>query len=131
MTIEVINPEGLHEPPTYSHVAIARGARLVFLAGQVGYGADGKLIGEGDVVAQAEQACRNVATALAAAGAGIADVAKLTIFVVGHRPELLEPILAARAAVFGDHKPASTFLGVEALARPDLLVEVEAVAVLD
>src|SRR5207244_9192054 len=122
MTLELINPEGLHEPPTYSHVAIAQGTKLVFLAGQVGYDADGNLVGEGDPVAQAEQAYRNVATALAGAGASVTDVAKLTIFVVGHRPELIQPIMGARAAVFGEHKPASTYLGVEALARPGLLV---------
>jgi len=131
MTIELINPDGLAEPPSYSHLAIARGSRLVFLAGQVAYDPQRNLVGEGDVVAQAEQAYRNLATALDGAGATVRDVAKLTTFVVGHRPELIDPIMAARAAVFGDHKPASTFLGVEALARPEFLIEVEAVAVLD
>jgi len=130
MTIELMNPHGLHEPPTYHHVAIASGSRIVFLSGQVAFDEDGNLVGE-DVVAQAEQAFRNVATALAAVGASVEQVAKLTTFVVGHRPELIEPIMAARGAVFGEHKPASTYLGVEALARPGLLVEVEAVAVLD
>ena len=104
---------------------------MVFVSGQVGYDADGNLVGEGDVVAQAEQAYRNVATALAGVGAPLEAVAKLTTFVVGHRPELIEPVMTARAAVFGEHTPASTYLGVEALARPGLLVEVEAVAVLD
>jgi enamine deaminase RidA (YjgF/YER057c/UK114 family) len=131
MTIELINPKGLAEPPSYSHLAIARGSRLVFVSGQVAFDPERNLVGEGDVVAQAEQAYRNLATALDGAGASVRDVAKLTTFVVGHRPELIEPIMAAREAVFGDHKPASTFLGVEALARPGLLVEVEAVAVLD
>lgn len=129
MTIELINPEGLSQPPTYSHLAVARGSRIVFVSGQVGFDADGKLVGD-DAVAQAEQAYRNVATALEAVGGTVQDIAKLTIFVVGHRPELIEPMTAARAAVFGDHKPASTFLGVEKLIRPELLVEVEAVAVL-
>lgn len=130
MTVELINPQGLHEPPTYHHVALASGSRIVFLSGQVAFDEDGNLVGE-DVVAQAEQAFRNVATALAAVGASVEQVAKLTTFVVGHRPELIEPIMAARGAVFGEHRPASTYLGVEALARPGLLVEVEAVAVLD
>jgi len=130
VTVELINPQGLHEPPTYHHVALASGSRIVFLSGQVAFDEDGNLVGE-DVVAQAEQAFRNVATALAAVGASVEQVAKLTTFVVGHRPELIEPIMAARGAVFGEHRPASTYLGVEALARPGLLVEVEAVAVLD
>jgi enamine deaminase RidA (YjgF/YER057c/UK114 family) len=131
MALELINPEGLHSPPTYHHVALASGSRVVFVSGQVGFDAQGNLVGEGDVVAQAEQAYRNVATALVSVGASVADVAKLTTFVVGHRPELIEPVMAARGAVFGEHKPASTYLGVEALARPGLLVEVEAIAVLD
>jgi len=130
MTIELINPDGLSTPPTYSHLAVARGSRVVFIAGQVGYDAEGNLVGD-DVVAQAEQAYRNVATAIEALGGSVEDIAKLTIFVVGHRPELIEPMMAARIAVFGDHKPASTYLGVEKLIRPELLVEVEAVAVLD
>ncbi len=130
MTIELINPEGLSQPPTYSHVALASGSRMVFVSGQVGFDAEGNLVGN-DHVSQAEQAYRNVETALAGAGASVTDVVKLTTLVVGHRPELIEPIMSARAAVFGDHRPASTFLGVQALARPGLLVEVEAVAVLD
>jgi enamine deaminase RidA (YjgF/YER057c/UK114 family) len=131
MSIELINPEGLYEPPTYTHLAVARGSRIVYVSGQVGFDSNGKLVGDGDVVTQAEQAYRNVATAVQAVGGSVADIAKLTIFVVGHRPELVEPLTRARAEVFGDHKPASTFLGVERLIRPELLVEVEAVAVLD
>jgi enamine deaminase RidA (YjgF/YER057c/UK114 family) len=131
MTIELTNPEGLYNPPTYSHIAVGRGSRIVFISGQVGFDSDGNLVGEGDVVAQAEQAYRNLATAVEAAGGSIRDILKQTIYVVGHRPELLEPLMGARAAVFGDHKPASTYVGVQALARPGLLVEVEAVAVLD
>jgi enamine deaminase RidA (YjgF/YER057c/UK114 family) len=130
MTLELINPEGLSQPTVYSHLAVARGSRIVFVAGQVGFDANGDLIGD-DVVAQAEQAYRNVATAVEAVGGTVEDVAKLTTFVVGHRPELVGPLSAARAAVFGDHRPASTFLGVHTLIRPELLVEVEAVAVLD
>jgi enamine deaminase RidA (YjgF/YER057c/UK114 family) len=130
MTLELLNPEGLSSPPTYSHLAVARGSRIVFVSGQVGFDPDGNVVGE-DAVAQAQQAYRNVATAIEALGGSVRHIAKLTTFVVEHRPELIEPILAARVAVFGDHKPASTFLGVEALIRPELLVEVEAVAVLD
>ena len=130
MSLELINPEQLHAPTVYSHLAVASG-RIVFVAGQVGYDSEGNLVGEGDVGAQAAQAYRNVATAVEAAGGSIGDIAKLTTFVVGHRPELIGPIMAAREQVFGDHKPASTFLGVETLIRPELLIEVEAVAVLD
>ncbi len=130
MAVELIDPEGLLERPTYSHVAIARGSRIVFISGQVAWTADGQLAGE-DHFTQAEQAFRNLATAVEAVGGSLENILKITIFVVDNRPQLLEPLMAARADAFGEHKPASTYVGVEALARPGLLVEVEAVAVLD
>lgn len=129
MTLELINPEELHEPPTYTHLAIGTGSRVVFVSGQVGFDAEGRLVG-GDHLTQAEQAFRNVVTAVEAAGGSVEDIAKVTIFVAGHRPDLVDPLRTAREAAFGDHKPASTFIGVERLIRPELLVEVEAVAVL-
>jgi enamine deaminase RidA (YjgF/YER057c/UK114 family) len=131
MTIELINPDAL--TPTsgaYSHLAIGRGSRLIFVAGQVGLDRDGDLAGD-EHASQAQQAFRNVAAALEAAGASVRDVAKLTTFVVGHHAELIQPIMAARASVFGDHSPANTYVGVEKLIRPELLIEVEAVAVVD
>ncbi len=130
MSIELLNPPGLYSPPTYSHVAIGRG-RLVFVAGQVAYDANGALVGEGDLAAQARQAYENVATALRAAGARPDDVARLTTYVVDHGPGKIQQVMAGRQAVFGDHLPASTYLGVQALARPGILVEVEATAVVD
>ncbi len=81
--------------------------------------------------AQARQAFANVGRALAAAGAGPEQVTKMTIYVVGHRLEYLAAISAARIATFGDHKPADTLVGVEALAEPGYLIEVEAIAVVD
>lgn len=130
MAVELINPDGLYQNPVYSQVAVGRGARVVFISGQVGYDAEGNLVGE-DAVSQAEQAFRNVRTAVEALGGSVEDIAKVTIYVVGHDPALAQPLLAARGAAFGEHKPASTFLGIEKLIRPELLVEVEAVAVLD
>jgi len=128
--LELVNPSGLHDPTVYSHLAVGRGSRVVFVAGQVGYDRDGNLVGD-DHGAQAEQAFRNLATALEGVGGRVDDVAKITIYVVNHTPELIGPIMGARAKVFGEHKPASTYVGVATLIRPELLVEVEAVAVLD
>jgi enamine deaminase RidA (YjgF/YER057c/UK114 family) len=73
----------------------------------------------------------NVGRALAAAGALPQDVAKITIFVVGYRREYLPVIEHGRVALFGDHKPADSLLGVQALSRPEYLIEVEATAVID
>jgi enamine deaminase RidA (YjgF/YER057c/UK114 family) len=131
VSVELINPEGLSEPGTYTHVAIGRGSRIVYISGQVGFDEEGNLVGEGNHIVQAQQAYRNLATAVEAVGGTVRDIAKITVFVVGHRQDLVEPLREARNAVFGDHKPASTFLGVEKLIYPTLLIEVEAVAVLD
>jgi len=131
MTLELINPEDLPTPPTYTHVIVAAGSRLVFVAGQEPEDGEGNLVGPGDLAAQARQVFANVGHALAAAGARPEQVTKITIFVVHHRPEYLPAIEEARVALFGDHKPADTLVGVEALARPEYLIEVDAIAVID
>jgi enamine deaminase RidA (YjgF/YER057c/UK114 family) len=131
MTLELINPEDLPTPESYTHVIAATGSRLVFVAGQVADDAQGNLVGAGDLAAQARLAFANVGRALAAAGARPEQVAKLTIYVVHHEREYLPAISEARVAVFGDHKPADTLVGVETLAEPGYLIEVEAIAVVD
>lgn len=131
MTLELINPEELPTPASYTHVVAASGTRLVFVAGQVADDAQGNLVGAGDLATQARQAFANVGRALAAAGARPEQVAKITIYVVHHRPEYLPDISEARIAVFGDHKPTDTLLGIEALAEPGYLIEIDAIAVLD
>ena len=131
MTLELINPAGLPTPPTYTHVVIATGSRLVFIAGQEPEDQHGKLIGRADLAQQAHQVFSNVGRALSAAGARPEQVTKITIFVVDYRREHLPAIEAGRVALFGDHKPADTLVGVEALSHPDYLIEVEAIAVID
>jgi enamine deaminase RidA (YjgF/YER057c/UK114 family) len=131
MTLELINPAGLSAPASYSQVAVATGSRLVFVAGQVADDGQGDLVGPGDLTVQARQAFANVGRALAAVGARPDQVVRITIYVVHHRPEYLPAISEARIAVFGDHKPTDVVLGVEALAHPELLIEVDAIAVLD
>jgi enamine deaminase RidA (YjgF/YER057c/UK114 family) len=129
MTLELINPAELPTPASYTQVIAATGARLVFVAGQVADDAQGDLVGPGDLAAQARQAFANVGRCLAAAGARPEQTTKITIYVVHHRPEHLADISLARVAVFGDHKPADTLVGVETLAEPGYLIEVEAIAV--
>ncbi len=131
MTLECINPKDLPTPSTYTHVIVATGKRLLFLAGQEPEDEHGNLVGRGDLAAQARQVFANVGRALDAAGALPEDVAKISIFVVGYRPEYLSVIEEARVALFGDHKPADTIAGVETLSRPEFLIEVEATAVTD
>ena len=131
MTLELINPEDLPAPSTYTHVVIASGSRLVFVAGQEPEDEHGNIIGRGDLAVQARQVFSNIGRALAAAGARPEQVTKITIFVAGYRREHLPVIEAGRLALFGDHKPADTLVGVEALSHPDYLIEVDAVAIID
>ena len=131
MTHELIDPEDLHTPQSYTHVIAATGGRLVFVAGQAADDAHGQLVGDGDLAAQARQAFANLGRALAAAGARPDQVTKITIYVVHHQTEYLPIISEARIAVFGDHKPTDTLVGVETLAEPGYLIEVDAIAVVD
>jgi enamine deaminase RidA (YjgF/YER057c/UK114 family) len=131
MTVELMNPEDLSTPDSYTHIAIGSGRRLIFIAGQVAEDRWGNIVGADDLGVQARQAFANVARALAAAGATPDQVTKITIYVVGHRSEYLPAISAARISVFGDHKPADTLLGVATLAEPGYLIEVDAIAVGD
>jgi enamine deaminase RidA (YjgF/YER057c/UK114 family) len=131
MALERLEPAGLAAAQTYSHVVVATGSRLVFVAGQVAEDERGEVVGPGDLGAQARQAFANVGRALAAAKARPDQVAKLTIFVVDLRQEHLPAIEAARVAVFGEHRPVDALIGVQTLAHPGCLIEVDALAVLD
>jgi enamine deaminase RidA (YjgF/YER057c/UK114 family) len=131
MTLDCINPPGLRTPQTYTHVVVATGSKLVFVAGQEPEDEHGNIVGPGDLAAQARQVFANVGRALAAAGAEPNQVAKITIYVVQHRREYLPVIEEGRVALFGEHKPADTLIGVETLSRPEYLIEVDAIAVID
>lgn len=134
MAIELFNPDGIPKPDAYRQVAVATGTRLVFVAGQVARTADGEPVGAGDLAAQVEQAYLNVATALAGVGGSFADVAKITLYIVDWQPELMTALgegigrAAARLAI--DPVRPVTLIGVDKLAESDLLVEVDATAVL-
>ena len=130
--LEHQNPPALRQPTgAYSQIVTARGAATVYVAGQVATDPAGTIVGVGDLRAQARQVFANLRAALEAAGADPAHVAKLTIYVVGFRPESRDLLVPELHAMFGDRPPANTLLGVEALARPEYLLEVDAVAVLD
>src|SRR5256885_15377367 len=107
MTLKCINPDDLPTPQTYTQVVVATGSTLVFVSGQEPEDIHGKLVGQGDLAAQARQVFANLGRALAAAGARPDQVSKITIYVVNYqRDECLPIIEAARIALFGTHKPA-------------------------
>ncbi|MER7830431.1 MULTISPECIES: RidA family protein [unclassified Streptomyces] len=124
----VAAPEGVAPGSGYSHVVWGTG-RFVAVSGQCAFDADGRVVGEGDAAAQARQVFANLGRCLAAAGAGFDDVVKLTYYVtdVAHLPA----VRAARDEVIDTARPpASSAVQVSALFRPELLVEIEAFAVL-
>ena len=130
MPLECINPKDLPTPETYSQVVVATGGRLVFVSGQEPEDMQGKLVGAGDLAAQARQVFANLGRALAAAGALPQQVTRITIYVVDYkRDECLPIIEEARKTLFGDHKPADVVLGVASLS-PGYLIEVDAFAVI-
>ena len=126
MAIEHLNPKSLFRSPAFSQgTVIPSGATIVIVGGHDGVGADGKLVGDG-IAAQTEQAMRNVLAVLEEAGAGPADVAKLTIYLA----ESVDPTAAYGAVmpVWGTQPTAVSVLKVAALGRPEALVEIEAIA---
>lgn len=132
MPKEHINPSGLSDPGTYTHVVKVSGQTLAFVAGQVAFDGEGQLVGEGDLRAQAHQVFRNLRTALEAAGCGFDDVVKLVTYVVNYQPEHRAVLAEVRPDYIPTtNPPVSTLLGVQSLALPGLLIEIDAVAVLD
>lgn len=124
------HPTGLMQNPAYSHVVVASGTRTIYISGQVALDEHGAIVGTGDLSAQTTQVMKNIGLALAAANARFSDVVKITTYVVGYRPELRAVIAKARSPFFADMPPpASTLIGVSALAAPEWLIEIEAIAV--
>jgi reactive intermediate/imine deaminase len=125
-----LSPETLAPPFGYSHVVDVRPGRLVYISGQVPLDTEGNLVGPGDFEAQAHQVFANLTAALEAADASWSDVVKVTYFLrdVGN-------IVHLRAIrneyTDAEHPPASTLVEVSRLFRDDVLVEIEAVAVVD
>ena len=133
MSKEIFSPATLPPPVGYSHVAKVNKGTLIYLAGQVSSGASGKLVGEGNFEAQTEQVFANVKIAVEAAGATMADIVKLNIYIVAEvDPAQVPKMRAIRDRyVKVENPPASTLVVVSRLARPGWLIEVEAVAALD
>ena len=126
-TIQRINPPGLSKPATYSH--IVRVGNTLYIAGQVGADADGKIAGPG-MAQQIEQVFKNLEIALKSQGANFSNVTKITIYTTDVDAVRAPDAAAIRAKYLGANLPAATLVGVTRLATPDYKVEIEATAVL-
>ena len=127
-----LNPATLSQPPGYSHVVEITGpGRIVYLAGQLGVDVEGKVVGApGDFRAQAEQTFENVKAALAAVGAGVEHIVKINTYMVDIEKHVLIFREVRNRHLNMAAPPASTAVGVPALARPGALIEIEAIAML-
>ena len=123
-----LSPQTMPPPFGYSHVVDSPATRIVYISGQVPLDSDGQLVGEGDFEAQTRQVFQNLTRALEAADAVWSDVVKLSYFLTD-----VSDIASVRAIrdeyVDTERPPASTLVQVSGLFRPDVLVEIEAVAV--
>jgi enamine deaminase RidA (YjgF/YER057c/UK114 family) len=117
--------------PYEPRIGFSRAVRVgdtVYVSGTVAWGNDGRLVGSGDACVQAKQAIRNIEKALAEAGASLAHVVRTRIYVTDI--SLLDEVGRAHGEAFGDIRPASSMVQVSALAEPEMLVEIEAIAVI-
>ncbi len=125
---QFIQPEGLSKPSSYTHVVVV--GNTVYLAGQVSANEKGEVVGKGDLKAQVARVYENLATCLKSAGVSFSDVVKMNTYVVNLKPEDLAIIREIRSTYLNkEHPPASTLIGVQALAGPDYMIEIEAVAI--
>ena len=115
----------------FSHASVSEGGRMLHLAGQVAWDKDRNLVGGDDLAAQARQCLANLKEVLASEGATPADLVRIRTYVVNHSPDKIGPVAGEMMAFYGDAMPApNTWIGVQALAMPEFLIEIEATAVL-
>jgi enamine deaminase RidA (YjgF/YER057c/UK114 family) len=126
-----IDPPELLKIPEIVNVSIATGTRIIHISGQTAIDTEGKVVGTTHLE-QSRRAFRNTRTALEAAGATLADVAKFNIYMVDYSWDALEALMTAAKEIFGEPYPltANTLVGVASLWLPELLVEVDAVAII-
>ena len=118
MEKQFLNPKGAFGSPAFSQVATVRGGKTIYVSGQVALDEKGELVGRGDLRAQTRKVFENLI--------------KMNYYIVGYRPEHLAPIREVRSEYLSrTHPPASTLVGVEALFQDGVLIEVEAIAVVE
>ncbi|MBE9097947.1 RidA family protein [Vacuolonema iberomarrocanum] len=131
MSIEHLNPAGLHKNPVFSQVVVTRGdIRTIYIGGQNAITPSGESVGKDDIGRQAEQIFANLEIALASAGAQLEHVIKWTVYVLQGQPP--QPAFEVFQRIWGKrpNPPLITLLFVAGLAHPDFLMEIEAIAVL-
>ena len=124
-----LNPPMLSTPTGYTHVVAPQRGRLVFIAGQVAADKSGSVVGRGDFKAQTKQVFENLKVAVEAAGGTMADVAKINVYATDLSQ--ISAMREVRQQYFTGNPPASTLVQVVSLARPEYMLEIEAILVVD
>jgi reactive intermediate/imine deaminase len=125
--VQYINPPTLSAATGYTHVVEVVRGRTIYISGQIAFDKSGNVVGKGDFAAQATQVFENLKAALAAAGATFDSLVKVTTFVT--EMSQLAELRAIRGKYYGKNAPASTLVQIGKLAHPDLMIEIEAIAV--
>ena len=129
MAKEILVSDAVARPAgIMSQGVVVPAGRMVFASGQVARGVDGELVGRGDIRAQTRKVLENTRAVLAEAGATLDDVVKVTVFVT-NLAEHFSAIHEVRAEFFKSDYPASTLVEISRLVDPDMLIEIEAIAV--
>jgi len=127
-----LNPESLFNSLQFgfSQIVVAQGSRTVYFSGQVAWDEHQNIVGANDLRAQVWQSLRNVETAVTIAGGTLADIVTLRIYIVQEWMDKTAPVSEGLKAFFPENPPATTWIGVYGLARPEFLIEVEGTAVI-
>ncbi|TFD87030.1 RidA family protein [Cryobacterium lactosi] len=136
MTVRTFSPDNMFQPVPYHHVAVGTGTRHVHVAGQISRDGNANLIATGDLAGQVAQVLRNTARGLEGAGATFADVVRLRFFLTNSTPDMFGEFMAGIESVAEElglpsPLPPLSAIGVDFLFEPDVLVELEAYAILD
>lgn len=127
---EFINPFRV-KPSGYTHTVVSGSGRTIYISGQVPVNEAGQIVGEGDLKTQTKQVYDNLLYCLRFAGAKFEDVVKMTTYVVNYKPSDIDIVREVRMGYLSkENPPASTLVGVQALAHPDYMIEIEAIAVI-
>ena len=132
MAKKFINPPGLKPLGMYTQATVVQGGSIAFISGQVSVDGQGKVVGPGDIGAQAVQVFKNLELALGGIGATFEDVIKFTIYLTNLTPETRKAVMEVRSRYISkEHPPAATMVGIHKLVQDDLLLEIEAIAAID
>jgi enamine deaminase RidA (YjgF/YER057c/UK114 family) len=134
MPKEYVNPNNLFPSVQhgFSQVVVASGRKTIFISGQTAWDAQKNIVGRDSLLEQARQALRNIQAGIETTGGTLKDIVSLRIYIVNYQPENAEAVSIALREFFSSaSSPASTWIGVAALAVPEFLIEIEATAVLE